>query len=739
MWALLVTIIPASLGAITEDVGRDVALEKLEITQGLQDDAHSIPLVLGKPTVIRAFPRVVDGGGPVAGLSARLHAVRSMSELPGSPIEPDNGPITAEASFSRLEPDDSLNFTLDPDWYAEDTDFWVELVLPMDVTDTTPANNRHPVGDGAVLAARYRPRRGLSIGFVRVRYANPDWAGPQRPRDHVADPSACDWARAIFPVDPVAMPYIPWTPAEIDFGLKEDGDPLHRLDGPTLITELNTLYSANPAPPDRLYGWTPELSYSGNGLSDPIWGGGQGHVVFGNDTEGNAPPATSRYRRTFAHELGHNMDAGGLFHDGPGGRRMQGDEIGYDVMSVDRFGRIVMRRFPPTSPTPNASLHDVMVPAQVEPHAWITPPHYLHIFNALAPDPGEVAASEGGGGPGADAGAGAAGSTPAADRGGGGDAADEVGGPTELLVVRGQVDREGTGRFFPFYRIPVTDDSSRRAAQLPEQGTHEIRFLGGDDHVLKRIAWTPDFRDDDATDPLKSRPFTFFMRPIEGVRRVVLALRERTLDTMEVRQEAPTVENLQQDVIRPAGGDDDTPTAVHLSWDAQLPGDVLFAADEIPVLHQVYFSNDDGKTWRLVASGLTEPDANIRVADLPGGPNCRFQVRTTDGYNVTAQTGQRLELGDKLPLAEINAPRSGATAYQRAGVLLIGRGYDREDGLLGDDRLHWSSSIQGDLGTGRKLVVRDLKPGKHRITLIARDSEGNEGRSKAVEIEVKPR
>ena len=76
------------------EVERDVAIKHFEITQGLQRKANDMPLVAGKPTVIRVFPQVIDGGDPIGGISARVHAIRAGQELQGSPISPNNGPIT---------------------------------------------------------------------------------------------------------------------------------------------------------------------------------------------------------------------------------------------------------------------------------------------------------------------------------------------------------------------------------------------------------------------------------------------------------------------------------------------------------------------------------------------------------------------------------------------------------------------------------------------------------------------
>src|SRR5262245_41975513 len=152
-----------------------------------------------------------------------------------------------------------------------------------------------------------------------------------------------------------------------------------------LLTELNTLWSAAPAAsrPDRLFAWTPENAYLSNGLSDPLWAGGQGHVSFGNDTEG-------RWRRTFAHETGHNTDSAGLMHTD---RRLQDDEFGFDVLRIDTKNRIVMRKYPFGDPDGNMDLFDIMRGGEFEVHAWITPPYYVNLFNHFALPPTDAPSS----------------------------------------------------------------------------------------------------------------------------------------------------------------------------------------------------------------------------------------------------------------------------------------------------------------------------------------------------------
>lgn len=679
---------------------RDIKLEHFEITQGLQRDANDIPLVKGKPTVIRAFPVVADGGADITGVTGKLHALRGGAELPGSPINPDNGPIGVSSTFTRLEPNDSLNFTLDPDWYDQVTDFWVEVILPAGLVDPNLSDNRFPAAP-ANYTATYNNRDGLSIQYVRVTYDNPSWTGATTPRGHVADSATCDWMRAIYPADPLEMPYDAWVPDTMTFTQTTGTS----LNASALITELNTMYLVATSPADRLYGWTPEDTISFNGISDPIWAGGLNNVACGNDTEGGSPPLTSRYRRTFAHEMGHNTDAGGLFHTS---RRLMNDEYGYDVLGVDPFSRVVMRQYPSTDPNPTLDLFDFMRGGELEPHAWIAPPHYDYLYNWMVPgfaaDAMPVAASA-------------------------------VADAEEYLVCRGAVTRDGGGSFFPFYRISPTDNARRSEVGARTTGSHTVVFLDALGGVLRSIAWTPDFRSDDSEEDLAERPFTWILPPVAGAKRVELRVGEAAVDSFDIKAAAPNVSEIMVEapaaIDAPAAA---TTAMATVSWSSRTPDALEGTATGL--VYQVYFSRDQGETWNLVRSGLTAPTAEIDLSSLPGGDRCVLRVSSSDGYNATSSTSQPFAVADKAPKSTILAPRSGRTRLEGGGVLLVGRSYDLEDSDLSSGSLTWFSDLQGELGNGRKIVVRDLRVGRHSITLKGRDSAGNESVSKAIVVTI---
>jgi len=79
----------------------------------------------------------------------------------------------------------------------------------------------------------------------------------------------------------------------------------------------------------------------------------------------------------------------------------------------------------------------------------------------------------------------------------------------------------------------------------------------------------------------------------------------------------------------------------------------------------------------------------------------------------------------KPPVATLVSPADGTEVMQGYLLVLSGTATDPEDGELGDANITWKSSLQGPLDQGLTKNYRGLVIGKHTITMIATDSEGN--------------
>jgi len=87
------------------------------------------------------------------------------------------------------------------------------------------------------------------------------------------------------------------------------------------------------------------------------------------------------------------------------------------------------------------------------------------------------------------------------------------------------------------------------------------------------------------------------------------------------------------------------------------------------------------------------------------------------------------------PTVFITSPATGIAVSHGTPLRLAGSATDPQDGALPDDALVWTSSIDGELGTGPEVDFEAPSVGLHTLTLSATDRDGNVG-SASVSVSV---
>jgi hypothetical protein len=188
----------------------------------------------------------------------------------------------------------------------------------------------------------------------------------------------------------------------------------------------------------------------------------------------------------------------------------------------------------------------------------------------------------------------------------------------------------------------------------------------------------------------------------------------------------PEVRDLRRDTP------DGDPTPPTLTWQATDPdGDTLTAT----ILYA-----PDGEHWQVVATDIAGSAYRVDSLDaLPSGDAERYRVVVFDGFrSASAEVPAYLPGAGKYPTVRLTRASSTATSVPLGAMVTIdASAFDLEDRTLSGDGLRWSSSLDGDLGSGPELRTRDLSPGEHAITVEATDSDGQVG-SATVTVIVDP-
>lgn len=164
--------------------------------------------------------------------------------------------------------------------------------------------------------------------------------------------------------------------------------------------------------------------------------------------------------------------------------------------------------------------------------------------------------------------------------------------------------------------------------------------------------------------------------------------------------------------------------AMEVSWSATVPGG---AEDS-----WVRVSADDGKSWRAVATGLTEPRATLVPAYLPAG-KLLVEVIVHDGFRSIRSKAVAFENAPLPPVPAILHPHPGRTLVAGETLCLWGSAAGQPGHTAEDFRYTWTLDGKA-AGTGLQLFIQVPAPGTHRCELIVQNAKGKNLRSANAEF-----
>jgi hypothetical protein len=325
---------------------RDLTVEQLEVTQGLQSMSNSIPLVRGRRTVVRAYLGVGKQEAPVLAVTGILRGWSGSTPLgatspfnPGREIDVPRTPLWRNIN-------DTLNFEVPFPWtLAPSLRLEVEVNPEHLALEDNYNNNKL---DTTVTLTSCQP---IKIDYLPIHYAPPA-GNPSDPTIGIHEGQG--FLRKVYPVAEGDLFY--WL--ETGFTFSEDVTDGAGPVGARLVDLVTQRLLTSSLPrPDRLVGWLPaHASTTANGRADMPGVGGW--VVE------NTNPNT--WRASFAHEVGHTYGQGHTDLT-TGGRHW------FDVSE---------RKIQP--PSTGTDLYDfIFGVGQPEPERWAAPETYNFLFGKI--------------------------------------------------------------------------------------------------------------------------------------------------------------------------------------------------------------------------------------------------------------------------------------------------------------------------------------------------------------------
>ena len=158
--------------------------------------------------------------------------------------------------------------------------------------------------------------------------------------------------------------------------------------------------------------------------------------------------------------------------------------------------------------------------------------------------------------------------------------------------------------------------------------------------------------------------------------------------------------------------------------------------ENIPATNPELYRNNDLDAFEDNAPLDTEMDGLTVVltcrSPVQRNQANRMRLAIADGSDFIYDSNVFIEARSLVsvnqpPMATVASPTEGATFTTEESITFSGSGSDPEDGTLTGNSLVWTSSLDGQIGTGTSFSTSSLQAGEHLITLTVTDSQGRTG------------
>jgi hypothetical protein len=697
----------------------------LEATQAIQDLNNSVPLVQGKPTLVRGYARTSLAGYPHA--IARLHATRTSNgaALPGSPIRSSvasmSVPLDASITDARRKNlASTFNWEIPNSWLNNAVTFTAEINYDGSINEagftppTVPANNRISrnlqVKSVPPICLKLRRTRtdpntytGYGAGFNsvinRFRTLTPAREVICYPQSGLFEElSCCTW----YP------PFGYWSAWEV-------ADDKNRMIAQLIIeATLSTSYTAcGVLGANHRVAMVDPTHNTGNssGFANYVWN--VSWVKFDDAPVGGLGPKGGG---TLAQEVAHNYNnITGLL---PNGR--------WDHVNCGNPGDGINSSYPydpktlgPLSPTAfygyDPISRQVISPAEGRDYMSYCSPKWTsdYSWKGIMEELGATNVSRGPG--------------PT---------------PGDYLFVIGFIDHhQDAAEVRQVIRIPMgtlpADHLNELLAQQNAATTAnpalriELRGSGG--AVLNALNFDQTGLSHEHGD---DEPVFAVLIPDNPATTSVLI--KRRTDSVTIASKSPSPNPPVISAITSPTSGQTVANFLNAAWTASDPdGDALTFI--------VQYSRDNGANWEVIASNT--PNSSLTLDDITGGMevlpasatttapgSSRLRIIASDGFNTAMRISDPFLVFNRAPIASIMMPAPGARFAAGESIRFRGTGWDPEIGPLDPavSSFTWRLSLNGPsifgaLSSADETLRDGLPPGSYTLFLTVRDPQTTPG------------